>query len=43
MVCLVTPGAGGYGPPQARERAAVTQDISEGVITLAAAREAYGY
>lgn len=40
---VISPGAGGYGAPEDRERAAVTQDISEGVITLAGAREAYGY
>src|SRR3546814_14259157 len=40
---VVTPGAGGYGPPSGRDRAAVARDRAEGVIDAATAREVYGY
>ncbi len=40
---VVSPGAGGYGAPAERDRAAVTRDIEEGVIDLPTAREIYGY
>jgi N-methylhydantoinase B len=40
---LVTPGAGGYGPPDERDHAAVARDLAEGVITEELARGAYGY
>jgi N-methylhydantoinase B len=39
---IITPGAGGYGPPAERDRAAVARDIAEGVIDAATAREVYG-
>jgi N-methylhydantoinase B len=39
---LVTPGAGGFGPPAKRDAAAVTRDVAEGVTSAAIAREAYG-
>ena len=39
---LVTPGAGGYGPPSQRDRDAVTRDLAEGVITPTLADAAYG-
>jgi N-methylhydantoinase B len=39
---LVTPGAGGYGPPEQRDPTAVARDLAEGVIALITAREAYG-
>jgi N-methylhydantoinase B len=38
---IITPGAGGYGPPGERERAAVERDLAEGVIDAATARETY--
>jgi N-methylhydantoinase B len=38
---LVTPGAGGFGPPAKRDPAAVARDLAEGVISEATAREAY--
>jgi N-methylhydantoinase B len=38
---VVTPGAGGYGPPDKRDRAAVARDMAEGVIGAATARDAY--
>ena len=40
---IITPGAGGYGPPTERERAAVERDLAEGVIDAATARETYRY
>lgn len=39
---LVTPGAGGYGPPAARDPAAIARDLAEGAISADTAREAYG-
>lgn len=39
---VVTPGAGGYGPPETRARDAVARDLAEGVIDAATAREVYG-
>ncbi len=40
---VVSPGAGGYGPPRHRDRAAVARDLAEGVISKETAREVYGY
>jgi N-methylhydantoinase B len=40
---VITPGAGGYGPPAERERAAVARDLAESVIDTAAARDIYGF
>jgi len=40
---LVTPGAGGCGPPAGRDPDAVARDLAEGVITPQMARDAYGY
>ncbi len=40
---VITPGAGGYGPPKQRARDAVERDLREGVIDLATARDIYGY
>jgi N-methylhydantoinase B len=40
---LVTPGAGGYGPPAGRDPEAVARDLAEGVITPEMAHDAYGY
>jgi N-methylhydantoinase B len=41
-VAIITPGAGGYGDPRARDRALVRRDLDEGVISDAVARDAYG-
>ena len=38
---VITPGAGGYGPPEQRDRAAVTRDLAEGVIDRETARDVY--
>jgi N-methylhydantoinase B len=40
---VVTSGAGGYGPPEERERAAVARDLAEGVIDAATAGKVYGF
>ncbi len=39
---IVTPGAGGYGPPEARDPAAVARDIAERRIDAETARDLYG-
>jgi N-methylhydantoinase B len=40
---VITPGAGGYGPPVKRDRAAVARDLAEGVIDAKTAHKIYGY
>jgi N-methylhydantoinase B len=40
---VVTPGAGGYGPPAERDRAAIARDLAEGVIDAKTARDIYGF
>jgi len=42
IVSIRTPGGGGYGPAQARDRAALAQDIAAGVVSAEAARTRYG-
>jgi N-methylhydantoinase B len=42
-VILVTPGGGGYGNPRDRNRALVAADVANGKISLAAARDVYGF
>jgi N-methylhydantoinase B len=41
-VAIITPGAGGYGDPRARDRALVRRDVAEGVVSEQVAREVYG-
>ncbi len=41
IVEIITPGAGGYGPPQLRNRASVTRDIAEGRIDCETAHRIY--
>jgi N-methylhydantoinase B len=41
-VVIRVPGGGGFGAPQERERELVRRDLADGMITLAAARAAYG-
>lgn len=38
---VITPGAGGYGPPEGRSREAVARDLAEGVIDEGTARGVY--
>ena len=42
IVEIITPGAGGYGPPAKREPAAVRRDVAEGRIDAATAARIYG-
>ena len=39
---LTTPGGGGYGEPGERDREAVREDVRQGYVSEAAARELYG-
>ena len=39
---IVTPGAGGFGPPGRRDPGAVARDLAQGVIGSDTAREIYG-
>jgi N-methylhydantoinase B len=41
IVEIITPGAGGYGPPDARDPAAVARDLAERRIDPATARDVY--
>ena len=40
---VITPGAGGYGPPGERDRAAIARDLAEGVMDAETVRKVYGY
>ena len=42
LVILEAPGSGGYGPPSGRDPAALAQDLLDGYVTPAAARNVYG-
>jgi N-methylhydantoinase B len=42
MLCNRSAGGGGYGDPRERDSALVAQDLRNGLITLAAARDVYG-
>jgi N-methylhydantoinase B len=42
IVCVVTPGGGGWGDPHERPAAAVLWDVKEGLISAARARDVYG-
>jgi N-methylhydantoinase B len=42
-VLISTPGGGGYGPPEQRDRDAVQRDVEEGWVSETAARDLYGY
>jgi N-methylhydantoinase B len=42
-VIIETPGGGGYGDPRKRSREAVAADLRAGLVSIAAARELYGY
>ena len=39
---IITPGAGGYGPPAERDGAAIARDLAEGIIDAEEARRVYG-
>ena len=40
---MITPGAGGYGPPAERERTAIARDLAQGVIDAETARTVYQF
>jgi N-methylhydantoinase B len=42
LVVLDAPGSGGYGPPSARDPAALSEDLLDGYITTAEAQRSYG-
>jgi N-methylhydantoinase B len=42
LVTVDAPGSGGYGPPGARDRAALSEDVLDGYVTPAEARRVYG-
>ena len=42
VVEIITPGAGGYGPPALRDRSLVSHDVAEGRIDADTARAVYG-
>jgi N-methylhydantoinase B len=41
-ITISFPGGGGYGPPAHRDPAAIAADLTEGVVTHAAAVRDYG-
>jgi N-methylhydantoinase B len=43
VLSLRLSGAGGYGPPAERDRAAIAEDIADGYVSKAFAAEKYGY
>jgi N-methylhydantoinase B len=43
VVSYRTCGGGGYGPPEERSRDAVARDVREGKLSLARAKEVYGW
>ena len=40
---IVEAGGGGFGDPKARAPAAVAEDVAQGYVSAAAAREIYGW
>jgi N-methylhydantoinase B len=42
VVTIAYPGGGGYGAPAARDPARVAEDVADGVLTAARARQVYG-
>jgi N-methylhydantoinase B len=43
VVSVRLSGAGGYGPPAERDRAAIAEDIADGYVTRDFAAAKYGY
>ncbi|MQA86147.1 MAG: hydantoinase B/oxoprolinase family protein [Streptosporangiales bacterium] len=43
VVTLLLPGGGGYGEPGARERDAISEDVANGYVSGACARDDYGF
>jgi N-methylhydantoinase B len=42
VVHMITPGSGGFGPPAARDPAAIGRDLIDGYDSAAAAKREYG-
>jgi len=42
LVVVEAPGSGGFGPPAARDRKSLSEDLLDGYVTPAQARRAYG-
>ena len=40
---LAAPGGGGYGNPADRDAGSIAEDVAEGYVSSACARELYGY
>ncbi len=43
VVSIITPGAGGYGPPEKRDPRLVAEDLESGKFSAGYMRERYGY
>ena len=41
-MCVITPGAGGYGDPHKRPAEKVLKDVIEGKVSAEAAKDQYG-
>jgi N-methylhydantoinase B len=42
VIDMITPGSGGFGPPKAREHAAIGRDLVDGYVSAAAVARDYG-
>jgi N-methylhydantoinase B len=42
VVDMITPGSGGFGTPERRDRGAIGRDLLDGYVTAAAVRRDYG-
>ncbi len=42
VVCMTTPGAGGYGDPLKRDARRVLEDVLDGKVSMGSARDVYG-
>jgi N-methylhydantoinase B len=42
IIEMTTPGSGGFGPPAARDRAAIGRDLLDGYVSTASAQRDYG-
>lgn len=42
-LCITTPGAGGYGPPDGRSKLRLTEDIASGKLSPGRLKEQYGH
>lgn len=43
LIEMITPGSGGFGNPDERDRAAIARDLEEGYVTRDGVRRDYGY